>query len=275
MNTQIMPSQPKATPEQIAVIRDSIKIEDSRYVSEYGQSTIGTEAHQGVLEHLENSPIASLAVFMQQILLATRETGGKTSAGGQRKGLMTRAIDLLLGSALGAGIADEIAVVQSKQGLNHNLSEAEEHASNIAEFLHMASGMVDRLSKEAAEIDSFVEAGREFLANNPDAGKPQPGQMEFVNHRDRFDRRLSNLQTLYVSHLMSITQLKLAQAQAIDILDRFKELRDVLLPVYRQQQLANANKQFLNPEVARLAIQAHESIQNTVEKSLRGLPQSN
>lgn len=267
---ELIASQPRASQQQIDTVRKGIRIEDSQYVSKYGQSTIGTEAHQGVLEHLENSPIAALAGFMQKILLATKDTA-QTSPTAKRKSLAARISELVFG----AGLEEEIVVVQSKKVLNTNLSEAQKHADSIAKFLELASGMTGRLSAEASEIDSYVEAGRAFLADNPEVGKPQPGQMEFVNHRERFERRLSNLQTLYVSHLMSITQLKLAQAQAIDILDRFKELRDVLLPVYRQQQLASANKQFLNPEVARLAVQAHESIQSTVEQSLRGLPQSN
>jgi hypothetical protein len=267
--TELIASQPRASQQQIDTVFKGIKIEDSQYVSQYGQSTIGTEAHQGVLDHLENSPIAALAGFMQQILMATKDTK-ESSAKVVRKSLMERVGDFVFG----AGIEEEIVVVQSKRVLNANLSEAQKHADSISKFLELAAGMTGKLSTEASEIDSYVEAGRAYLAENTEAGKPQPGQMEFVNHRERFERRLSNLQTLYVSHLMSITQLKLAQAQAIDILDRFKELRDVLLPVYRQQQLASANKQFLNPEVARLAIQAHESIQSTVEKSLRGLPQT-
>lgn len=254
-----------AAPERIRELLPTINLDDARAVSDYGKGTLGAQSHRGVLEHLENSPIAALASIMQKVLLATQRPEVKKQT---RKWWQVP----LLASLTGGDIEEEINVLHSRAHLPANLDQANGLVERIELFLAEADALQDTLRREAAEIEALVQAGRQFLAANPKAGMPKPGETEFINQRDRFERRLQNLDTLFVSHQMSIAQIRLAQAQAVDILDRFRELRDVLIPVYRQHQLATANQRFLDPEVARIAVKAHESIQKSVERSLRGLP---
>ena len=164
-------------------------------------------------------------------------------------------------------------VVVSKGALEIKIAHADPVAAELEQFLANVDDVLDAFQKGTLELSAQLEAGRAYLRDNPDAGKPQ-GTQQFDNPRERFSRRLTNMATLVASHEMTEHQLRLSKAQALDMLDRYREIRDVLLPVWRQHQLAIANQKLLDPVSSSKAIRAHEAMQLAVAETLKGLPQA-
>ena len=193
------------SPERVQAILPTIRLDDPRSVSEYGKGALGATSSHEVLAHLENSPIAALAAIMQKVLQATQE---QQVVRGTRKWWQSGVFAKLTGG----DIEEEINVLHSRVTLPANLDKADGLVDRIETFLSEADALLGSLHAETLELAALVQAGRQFLAANPGAGKPTVGENEFINQRERFERRLANLDTLYVSHQMSIAQIRLAQA---------------------------------------------------------------
>lgn len=147
------------------------------------------------------------------------------------------------------------------------LLEATEHVCDTVRsaVAHLDSLMKTQIS-EVAHLDAHLRAGREYLARHPNAGVPS-GEMSFDNPRERFARKLANLAALLASHEMSIAQLRLTRAQALDMLERFGEVKNVLIPVWRQHTLALISAKNMTPELLVQAKKAHEALMLSLSKS--------
>jgi hypothetical protein len=95
--------------------------------------------------------------------------------------------------------------------------------------------------------------------------------MVVANPRARFSRRLANLATLQHSHDLSIMHMKIVQANAIDILDRFKETEKIMVPVWQEHTLALLTAKHMNPEMIAQATQAHTALMTSLNKSIEGI----
>lgn len=63
-------------------------------------------------------------------------------------------------------------------------------------------------------------------------------------------------------------QMKLARAQAVDMLDRFTETVSVLVPVWRQNTLALITTKNMSPELIASATRAHQELMRNLSSSL-------
>lgn len=255
MNAQLAPMPPI----------EPINLDDPSFVGRYGSEVVSAQDSNKVIAALESSPITALAHSMQAVLFVTR----RSSLERKRGQLVRRLFSAITGNL--DRLEDEAIEVVGRGTLDRHMNDAANAAARIQDFVDMAGSMVGDLQRQAAHLDVLVDVARKYMEANPMAGRGTQHEFQTVSHRDRFERRVAHLAALQVSHQMSIAQLRLAVGQATDMLDRFQELRDVLVPVYRQHQLATANRNFLSPEVSALAVKAHEAIQKSIDVSLKGL----
>jgi len=70
---------------------------------------------------------------------------------------------------------------------------------------------------------------------------------------------------------MSLLQMKLTKAQALDMQDRFNETISVLVPVWRQHTLALITNGKMSPAMVAEATKAHSALMKSLADSLDGL----
>lgn len=243
-----------------------IDLDNPDFISRYGAEAVKNGTHGLLLRQLEETPMHGLAEAMSTILKATQIRAPHV------KGFtMSKAKNTLFGWLTGSDLLSDVEHHTSNRGLPGALRRAGTQADALRTFIETAATSHEELRSSIAQLEAYLDAGETYLRENPAAGSSDGHGIATLSSRDRFIRKLANLRALHTSHLLSIEQLKLAVAQATDMLDRYDELVDVLLPIYRQHQMAQANKKFLAPHAVALAVQTHEHIQATVSQSLKAL----
>lgn len=172
---------------------------------------------------------------------------------------------------IGKHVEKHVHYQMARQNLETLLGNAKETADKVREAIGQLDEMIVTHAQDAAALKLYIDAGREYLEENPLAGINESGAMEFDKPRERFARKLANLGTLYQSHEMSVFQMKLTKAQAIDMLDRFSETSSVLVPVWRQHTLALITTDKMSPAMLAEASKAHDSLMKSLSDSLNGL----
>ena len=149
------------------------------------------------------------------------------------------------------------------------------NTASIAEGVYDTLTAIDKLitqhHQEVATLGVHIQAAREYLSELPP--KPATSASEndvtqFDRPKERFARKVANLAALEASHQMSLMQLKLTQAQAIDMLDRFNETTRVLVPVWRQHTMVLLSSSKMSPEMMAQANTAHEALMKSLSTSL-------
>lgn len=231
------------------------------YGSEDGAGSSGKDAMTELSDLLEGSPVSKLAGLMAALVEKL------TDADPQKVARKPTWLERVTGKAVETHVRYQVARKQ--------LDELLEEAEGVAQGVRDAVGAIDRLmtthDSEVKRLDALIKAGREFLAENPDVGRPAEGALEFDNPRERFARKLANLATLVSSHGLSLTQMKLTKANALDMLDRFEETARVLVPVWRQHTLALTTTTNMSPGMVAQATKAHEALMKSLAQSMDGL----
>ncbi|HRN62683.1 MAG TPA: hypothetical protein PLF73_09515, partial [Luteimonas sp.] len=91
--------------------------------------------------------------------------------------------------------------------------------------------------RATARIGERIDGARRWLDAHPDAGVAQG---PVAAPRDRLRQRLDQLATVQASWAIGAGQLALLREQSLDLLARYRRIRDVLLPAWRQQALGDA-----------------------------------
>lgn len=246
----------KATP--------NFDLTDAAFISSYGRNQVDDRFVAEATKYLEASPVSQLGGLMTQILAALKGADPRQ---------LTRPMGVL-GRMIGRDVVLTSTVSVSRDQLEYLLGQADPVAKALETFLSRIDGVMASFSEGVLSMRVQLEQGRHFLDSNPTAGLPVAGE-QFDNPRERFSRRVNNLATLVTTHDLTAYQLRLAKSQALDMFDRYTEIRDVLVPVWRQHQLALANQAQLDPEGTAKAIEAHQAMQTAVADALRGLTGSN
>ncbi len=172
---------------------------------------------------------------------------------------------------LGRGLERQVRYRAARQTLDQLLLDAEGNAQGVRDSIQLLNRMIASHEAEAAQIKTLIQAGREYLDENPEAGLPLAGEIAFDKPRERFARKLANLATLLASHELSVNQMKLTRAQATDMLDRFQETVSVLVPVWRQHTLTLISTKTMNQALVAEATQAHQALMSSLAQSLEGI----
>ncbi|CAM3169007.1 protein KlaA [Pseudomonas floridensis] len=172
---------------------------------------------------------------------------------------------------LGGAVEKQVRYQVARSTLEQLLAEAEGHAQGVRDTVSAISRMIVAHTEEAEALKVFIQAGREFLEENPLIGTVAEGEIEFDRPRERLARKLANLATLLASHELSVSQMKLSRAQALDMLDRFRETVTVLVPVWRQHTLTLITTKHMSPAMVEAASKAHQALMASLSESLNGV----
>lgn len=232
--------------------------QDTARIAEYGANATGTQSLDAFSEQMEKSPVANLAAKIGEIV------SGLADADPQKVAEKPNWLARFTGKSIETHVRYQVA----RQQLDELLIDADVQAQQTRDALRAIEVQLSTHHAEAERLRVYIQAGREFLTENPDIGKPVVGDMEFENPRERFARKLANLSTLLASQEMSVAQLKLTKANAIDMLDRFNETVTVLVPVWRQHSMAIATSKNLNSTMVHEATQAHQALMRSLMQTM-------
>ena len=232
-------------------------------IGEYGAGIDGADSLNELSNLMEHGAVAALADKISQIVAKLADADPRKIAE------KPTWFEKMLGREVERRVRYQVA----RKTLDQLLDEAEGVAQRVRDTLRALDDMLSTHEAEVDRLRAYIQAGREFLDENPEAGAAKAGVIEFDKPRERFARKLANLATLMASHEMSVTQMKLTRAQAVDMLDRFSQTASVLVPVWRQHTLALITTKNMNPAMVAEAAKAHQALMRSLSQSLEGINQ--
>jgi uncharacterized protein YaaN involved in tellurite resistance len=169
----------------------------------------------------------------------------------------------------GANLERRVRFEVAKVSLDELIEQAGVTSKTVSEAITAMDSLINQNREQTEELRTYIEAGKQYLQANPqDQASQQAEHLSFENPHERFARRLSNLSALLASHEMSVIQLRLVRAQAIDLLDRFVETTTVLIPVWQQHKVALSSATTLDPAMVAAATKAHDALQLSLANSV-------
>ncbi|MDR8092959.1 toxic anion resistance protein [Burkholderia gladioli] len=232
-------------------------------LSSYGAASSGADSLTKISDLMESGAVSALAAKIQEIVAKLAD------ADPRRIAKPATWFERITGMQVERRVRYEFA----RRDLDDLLSESEVHAQRVRDTVHALDQMIQGHAVETSNLKAYIQAGREYLDENPEAGAIQSGAVEFERTRDRFARKLANLATLLTSLEMSAAQMKLARAQAVDMLDRFSETATILVPIWRRHTLALIQTKHMSPAMVAEAANAHQALIRSLTKSLDGMEQ--
>lgn len=176
-----------------------------------------------------------------------------------------------LDSFMGRDVEKQIRYEQARTSLDNMLKSTASIAEGVYDTLTAIDKLISQHQQEVATLSVHIQAAREYLAELPTTPATSASEndvTQFDRPKERFARKVANLAALEASHQMSLMQLKLTQAQAIDMLDRFNETTRVLVPVWRQHTMVLLSSSKMSPEMMAQANTAHEALMKSLSTSL-------
>lgn len=230
-------------------------------IGEYGATESNVEVLNDISNLMESGAVGALAGHISEIVSKL------TDADPEKVAKKTN----WLGRFLGNEVERQVRYQVARKALDELLLDAEVVAQRVKDTLTSIDGLIKSHGMETQRLRRLIQAGREYLDENPQVGVAISGELQFDKPRERFARKLANLATLLASHEMSVTQMKLTRAQAVDMLDRFTETSSVLVPVWRQHTLALITTKSMSPSMVAEASKAHQALMRSLSQSLEGI----
>jgi len=227
-------------------------------IGQYGID-ITNEGMSELTNLLGQSPVSALANKLAEIVHGLNEANPKKIA--KTPSWFER--------FTGAAVESHVRYQVARQSLETLIAQASSIAVDVRQTIQAIDGLIANHAQESERLGVYIAAGQQFLAQNPNVGAPNVSAIEFDNPRERFSRKLANLITLGASQEMSLSQMKLTKAQAIDMLDRFEETSRLLVPVWRSHTLALTSFADASSEQAAQAIAAHDALTKGIAKSMQ------
>ncbi|MFP1883499.1 toxic anion resistance protein [Lonsdalea quercina] len=234
---------------------------DANAISRYGESEISSNAMDRYSSLMEKSAVSALSGSISQIVNALAEADPRTIA--RKPSWFSR--------FSGTHLEKQVRYQKARMNVEALIGEGKSFMEHVYEMLHALEDLMMIHHQEIERLKVFIEAGREFLCEEPEETKADDLNIVFDKPRERFARKIANLATLLASHEMSVTQMKITRAQCIDILDRFNETVNVLVPVWRQHTLSLLTTTKIDPDMVSKATQAHQALMKSLHKSLEGI----
>lgn len=245
------------TIEQIKVAIGKM-FSDAKSVSGYGSSATRSNSMNEFSDLMESSPVSNLAEVIGRIVEKLTDADPKVIT--EKPSWFAK--------FTGKSFESNVRYQMSRKELDDLLTDAEKIADKVRLTLNAIENILADHFAERERLEVYIKAGKEFLSENPSAGLPAGSEITFDNTHERFARKITNLETLLSSHIMSIGQLNLTKAQAIDMIDRFHETQAILVPVWRQHTLALLTTKNMNPEMVEQATRSHQALIKSLSKTL-------
>ncbi|BBN90578.1 toxic anion resistance protein [Azospira sp. I09] len=243
----------------IEAMQEEINLASTVAITNFCNVSSASAGIEALSSAMEQAPTSLLAGKIAEIVAKLSEADPRIVA--EKPGWLAR----VTGSALEGKVRYQV----SRKAVDTLIEEADRLSEHVVSLVGKLEEMMAAHAKESRQLELKMVAGKLYLERNPDAGLPPAGEIAFDNPRERFARRLASMAALFSSNEMSLTQMKLTRAQAIDMVERFHEISSVLVPVWRQHTMALVSSIKNSPEAITVAAKAHESLMTSLS-ALKG-----
>lgn len=240
--------------QAIVELQAEIDLSRASSISGFGRFADNGTTTDTLSNVLEDSPINALAGKISEIVDKLSEADPRILA--EKPSWLSR--------FTGRGIESKVRYRIARTSLEQLLAEADRMATRVEELTHTLDDIVNTHHAEVRQLKVHILAGQHYLAANPGAGRPSAAELVLDHPRERFARRLANLATILASHEMSLAEIRLRRAQAVDLIDRYFEVSRVLVPVWRRHTQSLLSDATINPEVLGAANRAHEALMSSL-----------
>lgn len=206
--------------------------DDAMAVLRYGEDVLDERLETRIHAALDPSAATGLVARLDELRRALQAHDPRSA----RRGVG------LLGRLLGRDVLAESEATELRARMGTLLAAADRNAA----ALEARGDALRQLRLEAegvvAGIGAAISRARDWLAAHPDV-MPAPDSLPALaasTPRANLERRLGQLATVQATRQLGLQQLALVEAQDLELLARYRRIRDVLLPVWRQQALGEA-----------------------------------
>lgn len=126
------------------------------------------------------------------------------------------------------------------QQLQQLIEQATQLAEKIRLEVQKSRAKYQQASGFREHMVHYIRAANEFLQEYPQIAKTRTPMAHFS---ERLQKKVHTLQTLQASNDLALAQMLLNQQLSLDLLDRFDEAKQVLIPAW-QFHLQQRNQQF-------------------------------
>lgn len=150
------------------------------------------------------------------------------------------------------------------------LAEIERQASAVRASVDRLDAQLIEHDVQGVHLQTYIDAGVQFLQELPAGAATGVDDAPLPDRPvERLQRRLANLTALLASHSMSRVQVQLARSAAIDLLDRYSETVQILLPIWRQTIQALHNSDNASAQMVASAAQAQDQLKRALQAVLQ------
>ncbi len=154
-----------------------------------------------------------------------------------------------------------------------NLDQLLDRANHLSQKLQLeiqkSQARFNQLQGLREQMARYIVAAEEFLLEYPQFVK---NQHPLDNFAERLSKKVNTLQTLQASNDIAITQMQLSQQLSFELLDRYKEAQQVLIPAWqyhvKQSRQSNSTSSLEKLDNSR------ENLIKTLKKSLENSSKS-
>lgn len=213
-----------------------VDLDDALAVLRYGAEALDDELEVRMADALDHGDAAALVARLDELRRALQ-------AGDPRR--LRRGIGLL-GRLTGRDVLAEADATALRARLGTLVASADRCAAALEARTLLQRRLQGDVAAAIATIEAVIARARAWLDAYPDAGLAAPsiapaGAAAFTQPpRERLLRRLDQLATVQAARDIGLRQLGLLHDQNLELLARYQRIRDVLLPAWRQQALAEA-----------------------------------
>jgi hypothetical protein len=232
-----------------------IDLRNASAISRFGELPADPAAESALKSLLHHSPVSRLARAMQRVVTGVKAADPRVLT--MQAGWWSR--------FTGAALERTVSYQRAHQQLDRQLDAANEIAAEVNDLLDRLRYVLQSKHEGIAYLDECLEVGHRALEQyDPRA----TGEEIPPTTMDRLSRRLTNLATLRTSLQLTQSQLNLSIESATALLDRFYEVRDVLVPVWRQHTLSLLTNADRDAERTAAALQAHDQLMQSLSKAV-------
>jgi uncharacterized protein YaaN involved in tellurite resistance len=165
-------------------------------LGEYGGSLKSSETDTHLSDLMERGAVSGLASLIAEILSSMAKASPEQIA--KKPSWLDR--------FMGGAVERQVQYQTARKRLETQLADAEALAQGVRDTVTSIDDMIDAHARESEALRLYIQAGREFLDENPTVGVAKEGELTLDRPRERLARKLANMANLLASHELTITK---------------------------------------------------------------------
>lgn len=246
MNQQSSTTQIDYSVESILA---TINLEDFGFIGNFGRS-LHSESANSALEISSGIPSILLADKLQYIVARLREVNPAAIQSNPNYW------QKLTGTHLAKTVKFEVI----NQTVGQLIANASETANEVIRLANAMQLGLQEHERDVQYLRAHIEAAEYYLRTNPHFSRRSGLEIESVG--ERFLRRIQNLKALLTSKEMDSVQIKMTINEAIDIVDRYCQVRDIMVPMWLDHVNKLRHSMSNDPALLAAATKAHTELVN-------------